>query len=93
MSNKTRVVLIGRHAPVGLPDDIEIVAQENITWATTADECKQQFEDLMHSASCHNAEILLQNVPGILAIVIARKVAEISYSEGMAHTYNPAPLP
>lgn len=69
-----RVILVGRHTPVGMGQEIEVVAQENILWSLNAQECAKQWQNLVHQAQGKNAAILLQNIPGILGIVMLRLV-------------------
>lgn len=68
-NQKIRVILVGRHASE-LPEDIEVVAQENILWATDEEECRKQFKDLHTRAREQGVKILLQNVPGVLATAL-----------------------
>lgn len=65
-----RVILIGRHKPVGLPDDVEIVRQENISWPATAQECVSDLMRLIEQARREGVRILLQAVPGQLAAAL-----------------------
>lgn len=67
-----RVVLVGRHVS-DLPANIEVVATENILWATDFATCWQQVLDLLTRAQTAGAaKVLLQNVPGILSAVLIR---------------------
>lgn len=75
---KRRVILLGRHEAAGLPDDIEVVKQESVTWATDINGIDEQWYTIRHMATANNADILLQNVPGILAVFLAR----MSYEKG-----------
>jgi len=71
MSSKIKVILIGRHVS-DLPANIEVIEQRNITWALDAQECGKQWAMLGREAYDLGAALLLQNVPGVLAVSIAR---------------------
>lgn len=71
MSSKIKVILIGRHVS-DLPANIEVIEQRNITWALDAQECGKQWSVLGSEAYNLGAALLLQNVPGVLAVSIAR---------------------
>lgn len=64
-----KVVLVGRHTPTGMPEDIVVSRQENILWSLNRDECRAQFDALAKSLEA-GEKILLQNVPGILSAVL-----------------------
>lgn len=64
-------ILVGRHTPDGLPDGIQIVGQENILWSLDSEEIRTQMTDLIAKAEEAGAKILLQNIPGVLAPVLA----------------------
>jgi len=72
MDEKMRVILVGRHAPADLPENIEVVGQENITWPTNLEATERQLEELVKRAAETDAAILLQNVPGPLAVALVR---------------------
>lgn len=65
-----KVILIGRHAPTGLPPDLEIVRQENISWPATAQECIADLLRLVEQARRDDMRILFQAVPGQLAAAL-----------------------
>lgn len=71
--DKQRVIVIGRHSP-DLGSDakkFEIVECKNVTFALEFDGCYRQFSQIMAEADAAKCLVLLQNVPGVLAKVIA----------------------
>ena len=73
-----KVILIGRHTDAVIPG-VVVVRQENIEWALQGAKCTDQLWALRDRAVSHDANILLQNTPAILAVTIYR----IGYSNGL----------
>lgn len=71
-----KVLVVGRHS--GALPDVEVVAQENITWAANSEEVLAQLEDLILRAKEKGAEaILFQATPAQLtSALLWRKLAE-----------------
>lgn len=67
---KTRVILIGRHAPQGLVEHVEIVEQRNVTFPATAQECIPILYALEGEAKAKGAKLLLQSTPGQVAMAL-----------------------
>jgi len=68
--NEQHVILVGRHTAV-LPAEVQVVEQQNITWALTRQECQEQLGVLIAQAREIKCGILFQNIPGMLACAIA----------------------
>lgn len=73
MSEKIRVVVVGRHAPDlgGDAEKFEIVKCENVTFSLKRDECKAQLLALAKNADSLDASVLLQNTPGVVACALS----------------------
>lgn len=70
-------VIVGRHTPEGLPQNIRIHRQFDITWSTDAGECARQWQELREEVKNlpqyqPGMKIILQNVPAILAAVLLK---------------------
>lgn len=63
------VFLVGRHTAV-LPAEVQVVEQQNITWALTRQECQEQLGALIAQAREMKCGILFQNIPGTLMCAI-----------------------
>lgn len=70
------VILVGRHAPEGLPSEINVIEQKNILWSLEPQEIENQWKELVKQAREEKCAILLQNVPGVLARVITHEAAD-----------------
>jgi len=78
-----KVILVGRHTPVGLDGLVEVVDQRNIIWSTDVDQCEQQLVDLFGGARKVGAKVLFQNVPGVLGAVFTRRAGLLLHSAGI----------
>lgn len=73
MSEKIRVVVVGRHAPdLGKDaEEFEIVKCENVTFSLKRDECRAQLLALVKDAGALDARVLLQNTPGVVTAALS----------------------
>jgi len=73
MTKKTRVLVVGRHAPdLGHEaETFEIVECRNVTFSLNYDECVTQLTQLISDASRSDASVLLQNTPGVVTAALA----------------------
>lgn len=80
------LLVVGQHAPDFGDEEIEIVAQENVTFPATAEECQPVLVKLALRAQEAGAALLLQNTPGQVAIALATLAAEASANREHAQT-------
>lgn len=85
MTEKIRVVVVGRHAPdLGKDaEEFEIVKCENVTFSLKRDECKAQLLALAKDAVSLDASVLLQNTPGVVACALSDIVRVRTDSENL----------
>ncbi len=72
MNKKTKVILVGRHAPEGLPEKYEVVEQKNILFPATSEECRDVLQKLFSEAMKAEAAVLLQNTPAQVAVALVK---------------------
>lgn len=75
--NTVKAILIGRHIPDMGNTEIEVIEQKNILWSTDLQECENQWDELWAEAREKQANVLLQNVPGILGIALMKFAATV----------------
>lgn len=92
MNKKQKVILIGRHAPEGLPTEYEVVEQRNIMFPATSEECKDVLQKLFSEAMKAEASVLLQNTPGQVAVALEKIGVEyFAYNTPKAGFYDLPP--
>lgn len=81
MTEKVRVIMVGRHAPDlgGDSEKFEIVRSENVTFSLNRQECRAQINHLLKEAHDLNARLLLQNVPSVLAAALCDFASEFHH--------------
>lgn len=72
-----KAIVIGRHA--GELPDIEIVAQESVTFALDLATCNVQIAEIINNAKRNNLDaVIFQNTPGIVAACLVRAACTMS---------------
>lgn len=68
-----RVLVVGRHAPDFGDMPVTVVDQRDVLFPATSVACAPIVESLVEAAAGLDADLIFQNVPGQLAVALARR--------------------